>query len=140
VSVQALAEHGLTLAADRIHYGAWSEEWGRQAAHVVVRSDPDCDAICGSDQIARGVADSLREMGRRVPDDIALVGFDNWGGDGRLLPTTTHHCGYEPDRIGADRGHRVAGPDRWPPLARRPGTAVPIGGTGINRDFDQLMS
>ncbi len=79
VSVQSLAEHGLPLAADRIHYGAWSEEWGRQAAHVVVRSDPRCDAIfCGSDQIARGVADSLREMGRRVPDEIALVGFDNW--------------------------------------------------------------
>ena len=37
------------------------------------------DAVfCGSDQIARGVADALREMGSRLPDDIALVGFDNW--------------------------------------------------------------
>ena len=40
---------------------------------------PDTDAVfCGSDQVARGVADALREMGHRVPDDIALVGFDNW--------------------------------------------------------------
>jgi LacI family transcriptional regulator len=34
--------------------------------------------FCGSDQIARGVSESLRLLGHRVPDDIALVGFDNW--------------------------------------------------------------
>ena len=26
----------------------------------------------------RGVADAVREAGKRVPEDIALVGFDNW--------------------------------------------------------------
>jgi len=74
-----VAAAGLRLAGGRCYYGEWSEEWGRQAAHVILRSEPECDAIfCGNDQIARGLADSLREMGRRVPDDIALVGFDNW--------------------------------------------------------------
>jgi len=34
--------------------------------------------FCGSDQIGRGVSDTLRQLGYRVPDDIALVGFDNW--------------------------------------------------------------
>ena len=43
------------------------------------RNRPACDAIfCGSDQIARGVSDTLRMLGRRVPDDIALIGYDNW--------------------------------------------------------------
>ena len=32
----------------------------------------------GNDQIARGVADALREAGRAVPDAVALTGFDNW--------------------------------------------------------------
>ena len=34
--------------------------------------------FCGSDQIARGVADTLREHGLAIPDDVALIGFDNW--------------------------------------------------------------
>ncbi len=76
---KTLAEAGLGLAADQVFFGEWSEQWGRQAAHTVLRGQPRTDAIfCGSDQIARGVADALRESGRRVPDDIALVGYDNW--------------------------------------------------------------
>jgi LacI family transcriptional regulator len=75
----ALAEAGLHLAGERVLHGEWSEEWGRQATHILLRRQPDVDAVfCGSDQIARGVADALRESGRRVPSDIALVGFDNW--------------------------------------------------------------
>jgi len=75
----ALAEAGLELAGSRVLNGEWSEEWGRQATQILLRAQPDVDAVfCGSDQIARGVADSLRESGRRVPADIALVGFDNW--------------------------------------------------------------
>jgi LacI family transcriptional regulator len=34
--------------------------------------------FCGSDQVARGVIDGLREAGRRVPHDVAVVGFDDW--------------------------------------------------------------
>ncbi|MFD2353015.1 substrate-binding domain-containing protein [Nonomuraea ferruginea] len=46
---------------------------------MLLHAAPDVDAVfCGSDQIARGVAETLRERGRRVPDDVALVGFDNW--------------------------------------------------------------
>jgi len=58
-------------------YGEWSERWGRQATDVVLRQNPDAIS-CGSDQIARGVCDRLRELGRRVPDDIAVTGYDNW--------------------------------------------------------------
>jgi len=75
----ALAEAGLAMAGDGPLQGVWREEWGRQAASIMLRQAPDVDAIfCGSDQIARGVSEALRELGRRVPDDIALVGFDNW--------------------------------------------------------------
>ena len=59
--------------------GPWSEIWGREAVDVLLARNPEIDAIfCGSDQIARGAADALRDRGVRVPDDIAVVGFDNW--------------------------------------------------------------
>ncbi len=60
-------------------YGEWSERWGRQAVDVLARGSVDVDAIvCGSDQIARGVCDRLREVGRSVPDDVVVTGFDDW--------------------------------------------------------------
>jgi LacI family transcriptional regulator len=60
--------------------GVWSEGWGREAVTQLFRSGAKApDAIfCGSDQIGRGIADSLRERGIRIPQDVALVGFDNW--------------------------------------------------------------
>ena len=60
-------------------YGEWSERWGRQAVDLLVRTAGDFDGVaCGSDQIARGVCDRLRELGRSVPDDVAVTGFDDW--------------------------------------------------------------
>ncbi|WIB59447.1 LacI family DNA-binding transcriptional regulator [Curtobacterium sp. MCLR17_007] len=60
-------------------YGEWSERWGRQAVDVLDRGEGGIDAIvCGSDQIARGVCDRLRELGRSVPGDVAVAGFDDW--------------------------------------------------------------
>jgi LacI family transcriptional regulator len=74
-----LAESGLELCGGRTYHGEWTELWGRHAAGLILRADPGCDAIfCGNDLIARGVADALREAGVRIPEDVALVGYDNW--------------------------------------------------------------
>jgi LacI family transcriptional regulator len=73
-----LAQAGLR-AHGGVRFGEWSERWGRQAAARLLAEEPGTDAIfCGSDQIARGVADTLRAAGRAIPGDVALVGFDNW--------------------------------------------------------------
>jgi LacI family transcriptional regulator len=73
LAAQGLAPHG------GVRFGEWSERWGREAASRLLADQSGLDAIfCGSDQIARGVGDTLRAAGRRIPDDVALVGFDNW--------------------------------------------------------------
>lgn len=60
-------------------FGHWSEEWGRTAVDMLLASHPDLDGlVCGSDQIARGVTDRLRENGIDVPGQVRVTGFDNW--------------------------------------------------------------
>ena len=74
----ALDEHGLQLVGD-IRYGQWSQRWARQAARDVLADAPDLDAIaCGSDQIAAAVVETVIASGRKVPDDVAVTGYDNW--------------------------------------------------------------
>ena len=76
---RALTAAGLPLAQELVLLGQWSEAWGRAAAVQLLRRDPEVDGVmCGSDQIARGVADGLREGGAEVPSQVAIVGFDNW--------------------------------------------------------------
>jgi LacI family transcriptional regulator len=75
----ALAGAGLELIGGEALYGAWTEGWGRGATRTLLARYPEIDAVlCGSDQIARGALDALREAGRDVPGDIAVMGHDNW--------------------------------------------------------------
>ncbi|MGV0912190.1 LacI family DNA-binding transcriptional regulator [Martelella sp. FOR1707] len=74
----ALAGAGLEPFGDAI-FSAWTEAHGYDMAHALIEAGERPDAIfCGNDQIARGVIDAFALMGIRVPDDIAIVGFDNW--------------------------------------------------------------
>jgi LacI family transcriptional regulator len=74
-----LAEHGMAIAGGEALFGEWSQRWGRHATRQLVSAHPEIDALfCGNDQIAVGAALMLQEMGRAVPDDVAVVGYDNW--------------------------------------------------------------
>jgi LacI family transcriptional regulator len=98
-----LASTGVTVCGGT-RYGEWSEHWGREAAGQLLAERPDA-IFCGSDQIARGVADTLRAVGRRIPDDVALVGYDNWDpmALGALPPlTSVDMCLEEVGRAAAE--------------------------------------
>jgi LacI family transcriptional regulator len=100
----ALTDAGMTPCGE-IKFGEWTEHWGREAAGLLLADRPDA-IFCGSDQIARGVTDTLRAVGRRVPDDVAIVGFDNWlpMAMGALPPlTSVDPCLEEAGRVAATR-------------------------------------
>ena len=80
VAAREAAYRGVVGETARVLNGPWSEAWGHEAvARVWDAAGPHPDGIfCGNDQIARGVVDALRERGVDVPDDVSVVGFDNW--------------------------------------------------------------
>ncbi|GIF18425.1 LacI family transcriptional regulator [Actinoplanes tereljensis] len=76
--IEVLDAAGLPLVGEPL-FGQWSQRWGRHATARLLATHPDVDAIfCGSDQIASGVTEALRDLGRTVPEDVAIVGYDNW--------------------------------------------------------------
>lgn len=144
----ALAEAGCELPDRRVYSGPWREGFGRDAAADLLSRHPEVDAVfCGSDQLARGVLDTLRESGRRVPEDVGVVGFDNWGvltEDSRPPLTSVDMNLQELGELAARRllsmieGHREAGLVRHPcrlavrasggaPAPPGPGGVRPVG-------------
>lgn len=76
---RAVAAAGTSLVRPALFGPDWTQRWGRVAARMVLGAHPEVDGIvCGSDQIAVGVMDGLRAEGRTVPDDVSVVGYDNW--------------------------------------------------------------
>ncbi len=75
---QALDAAGLPFDPALARAGKWHETSGYQLTRELMQLPHPPDAIfCASDSIAVGALDALHEMGAVVPDDIALVGFDN---------------------------------------------------------------
>jgi len=69
--------------------GDFTPAGGRRAMTELLARRPDLDGVfAGSDLMASGALAALREHGRRVPEDVAVVGFDDidpdtavpWGG------------------------------------------------------------
>ncbi|WP_239163145.1 LacI family DNA-binding transcriptional regulator [Paractinoplanes rishiriensis] len=87
---QVLEEAGRPVPP--IQRGDWSAASGYEAG-LRLAAEPDCTAIfAANDQMALGVLRALHERGRRVPEDVSVVGFDDIPDAASYLPplTTVH--------------------------------------------------
>ena len=74
----ALRDAGIEVDEQLVERGDFTEEGGRRAMTRLLERRPALDAVfAGSDVTAAGARQVLREAGRRIPDDVALVGYDD---------------------------------------------------------------
>lgn len=80
------ADRGESFDERFVAYGDYGRESGARAMTQLLQSAPELDAVfAANDVMAAGALDVLKASGRRVPQDVALVGFD----DAPVATTTT---------------------------------------------------
>ena len=119
---------GLTLETCYAQEGAYTFESGIECAAELLKLDPRPTAIfAGNDEMAAGVLQVARQMDIRVPEDLSVVGFDDFEIARRLWPsltsvrTPTREIGrLAAERlIGRDEGEGRDMQDRLPSLVVR---------------------
>jgi DNA-binding LacI/PurR family transcriptional regulator len=71
-----LAEHG--MAVELVVHSDFTPDSGALAMEELLRRAPDLDAVfVAADIMALGALRVLQASGRRIPDDVAVVGFDD---------------------------------------------------------------
>ena len=97
---QALADGGLPTGYVAECHIADAEEVRRATAHLLSGNPQITAILAANDETAIAALDAARELGRRIPGDLSMVGFDNIDLAARIAPPlTTMHV----DKVGMGR-------------------------------------
>jgi LacI family transcriptional regulator len=96
-------QDALPATQDRqIFEGDWSAASGERGLRQLLKQYPDMDAVFAcNDQMALGALQAAHQLGRRVPEELGLVGFDNTPESAYFWPslTTVRHQLIEQGKI-----------------------------------------
>jgi DNA-binding LacI/PurR family transcriptional regulator len=91
---RGLAAAGLPVDESLIGAGDFTRESGARAMRSLLSQHPLLDAVfAASDLMAAGALEALTEAGRRVPEDVAVVGYDDDPMAASLQPPLTSGWG-----------------------------------------------
>ncbi len=86
----ALVAAGLDPSPELVEVGDYAQASGQAAAARLLERVPGIDGLfAASDLMAFGAFEALQAAGRRVPDDVAVVGFDNVPAAANAQPALT---------------------------------------------------
>ena len=86
----ALLARGVQPKPEWVAGGNWTARSGEQGLYTLLHQCPDLEAVFASnDQIALGALHAAHRLGRRVPDDLAIVGVDNQPDSAHYWPPLT---------------------------------------------------
>lgn len=71
----ALEEAGAEVPP-AMHVG-WSPKAGYEAGERLAQDDSVTAILAGNDELAIGIMKALHDRGRRIPDDVSVIGFDD---------------------------------------------------------------
>lgn len=75
---RAMEEAGLSVPEEYIVCGDWSFEHGQRAIRSLLQlPEPPTAVFAANDTLAIGALEAVEEMAYRVPEDIAIIGFDD---------------------------------------------------------------
>jgi DNA-binding LacI/PurR family transcriptional regulator len=103
---EALQAAGLAACESLIVHGDWSAASGEVRLGELLDRCRDIDAVlAGNDQMALGVLCRAHRLGRRIPEDLAVVGFDNTPESAYFWPplTTVHLRHVEIGRLAVEQ-------------------------------------
>ena len=106
----ALQAHGLPYREELVVSGEFERDISYAAMRAFLSDSPDFDAVFASDDdSAIGTLKALNEAGWRVPDDVALVGFDDMRLSSFLTPplTTVRAPTEQVGRVAAQQLFRI---------------------------------
>ncbi|HEY7564311.1 MAG TPA: substrate-binding domain-containing protein, partial [Acidimicrobiia bacterium] len=87
---RGLAKHKLAPESRLTEEGDWSSESGSLAMTALLDRVPDLDAVvAANDRMALGAMHVLRDRGLRIPEDVAVTGFDDIEEAAWLAPPLT---------------------------------------------------
>jgi LacI family transcriptional regulator len=97
---QAMQDAGLHVPAEYIVEGDWSVESGQAAIRTLMAlPEPPTAVFAASDTIAIGALEAAETMNYRIPEDIAILGFDNISIASWVRPRLTTVAQY-PEQMG----------------------------------------
>lgn len=75
---QALASHDIPFDAELVRPGNWEPSAGYEETMFLMAMKSPPDAIfCANDLMAVGCYEALHELGKRIPQDVAVIGYDD---------------------------------------------------------------